>query len=69
MEKKVLDWKEYLNIARQAVAEGIVLLENNNGVLPLPKNEKVSIFGREGGTSDPKRRDSFRVWTDCLYLL
>ena len=46
MEKKVLDWKEYLNIARQAVAEGIVLLENNNGVLPLPKNEKVSIFGR-----------------------
>lgn len=28
----------------------------------LLKNEKA-------GTSDPKRRDSFRVWTDCLYLL
>ena len=29
----------------------------------------VLLKNREGGTSDPKRRDSFRVWTDCLYLL
>lgn len=42
---KILDWKEYENVARAAVAEGCVLLENN-GVLPFKKNEKVAIFGR-----------------------
>lgn len=40
-----LDWKEYEQTARQAIAEGCVLLENN-GVLPLKKDCTVSIFGR-----------------------
>lgn len=44
--KKILDWNEYQNKARQAIAEGCVLLENKNNVLPLPKGAKVSIFGR-----------------------
>ena len=42
---KTLDWNEYEKTARRCVAEGCVLLENN-GVLPLKKNQKVSIFGR-----------------------
>lgn len=43
--KKILDWNKYIEKARQAVAEGCVLLENN-GVLPLKKDTCVSIFGR-----------------------
>ncbi|MCQ2584020.1 MAG: glycoside hydrolase family 3 C-terminal domain-containing protein [Treponema sp.] len=43
--KKILDWNQYIDAAREAVAEGCVLLENN-GVLPLKKDECVSIFGR-----------------------
>ena len=43
---KTLDWKKYEETARQAIAEGCVLLENKNNVLPLAKGTKVSIFGR-----------------------
>lgn len=31
----ILDWKEYEATAVKAVEEGIVLLENRNGALPL----------------------------------
>lgn len=44
--KTFLDWKEYEKIARQMVAEGCVLLENRNQVLPLKKDCCVSVFGR-----------------------
>ena len=43
--KFVLDWKEYAEIARRAVAEGCVLLKNDNA-LPLKKDSKISVFGR-----------------------
>ena len=43
--KITLDWDEYQTTARQAIAEGCVLLENN-GVLPLKKDSTISIFGR-----------------------
>lgn len=47
MENKyVLDMKKYASLARQAAAEGAVLLQNNNQVLPLKEAEKISIFGR-----------------------
>lgn len=45
MDKIILDWNEYISAARKAVAEGIVLLENN-GVLPLKKDENLAVFGR-----------------------
>lgn len=32
--------------AEQAATEGIVLLKNENGVLPLAKNAKIAVFGR-----------------------
>ncbi len=45
MEKRILDWNKYCDTAAQAVAEGIVMLKNDN-VLPLDKNEEVAVFGR-----------------------
>ncbi len=45
MEKIILDWNEYIAASRKAVAEGIVLLENN-GALPLKKDENLAVFGR-----------------------
>lgn len=44
--KKILDWKKYLETAAGAAAEGIVMLKNDNGALPLSKDEVVSVFGR-----------------------
>ena len=42
----VLDWDQYVALARQTVAEGCVLLENKDQALPLVKDEKVAVFGR-----------------------
>ena len=44
--KQILDWKKYLETAASAAAEGIVMLKNDNGALPLSKDEVVSVFGR-----------------------
>lgn len=35
--KKILDWDKYLKTAADTVAEGIVMLKNNNSALPLKK--------------------------------
>ena len=45
-QKKVLDWQYYSEKAVQSVAEGCVLLRNENKVLPFKKGEKVAVFGR-----------------------
>ena len=42
----VLDWDQYVALAKQTVAEGCVLLENKDQALPLVKDEKVAVFGR-----------------------
>ena len=65
--KTILDWKEYENTARQAIAEGCVLLENN-GVLPLKKDSTVSVFGRiqsnyyKSGTGSGGKVNVSKVW-------
>src|SRR6056297_1505456 len=46
MEKDKLDMEKYAALSRQAVAEGCVLLRNEEQVLPIKKGEKVSVFGR-----------------------
>ena len=45
-QKKVLDWKHYSETAVASVAEGCVLLRNENNVLPFARGEKVAVFGR-----------------------
>ena len=44
--KKILDWNKYLETAVETVAEGIVMLKNDNSALPLKKDEIISVFGR-----------------------
>ena len=46
MAEKVFDLKQYAKKAREAAAEGIVLLRNEGNVLPLSSGEKIALFGR-----------------------
>jgi beta-glucosidase len=46
MNTNTLDWKTYSSLARTAVAEGCVLLRNENRTLPIRPKETVSVFGR-----------------------
>lgn len=43
---KTLDWNQYLDKAAQTVAEGIVMLKNENHALPLKMDNEVAVFGR-----------------------
>lgn len=43
---RILKWNEYLETAANAVAEGIVMLKNDNSALPLNKFDEVAVFGR-----------------------
>ena len=44
--KRVLDWEKYCECSRRTVAEGVVLLKNDNQALPYTKGSKVAVFGR-----------------------
>lgn len=46
MGQMKLDLEKYGEVARQAIAEGQVLLRNEQNTLPLPKNAKLAVFGR-----------------------
>lgn len=46
MEKFTLNRKKYAALARQAVAEGCVLLQNEAQALPLKQGEKIAVYGR-----------------------
>ncbi len=46
MAEKVFDLKQYAKKAREAAAEGAVLLRNEGKVLPLAAGEKIALFGR-----------------------
>ena len=46
MNSYKLDLEKYAALARQAAAEGCVLLENEEQALPLREGERVAVFGR-----------------------
>ena len=46
MNKYGVDLNKYAALARQAAAEGSVLLENEKQALPLREGESVAVFGR-----------------------
>lgn len=47
---RVTGSKEHIELSRKAAGEGMVLLKNNTGLLPLARGEKVALFGK--GTID-----------------
>ncbi|MBR6316134.1 MAG: glycoside hydrolase family 3 protein [Lachnospiraceae bacterium] len=65
----ILDWKEYENLARQAVREGVVLLKNEGDVLPLKSDCKLAVFGRmqnnyyKSGTGSGGMVNVPKVWS------
>ena len=46
MAKYTLDFNRYRELAQSAIAEGAVLLKNENETLPIRKGARVSVFGR-----------------------
>ena len=64
-----LDWKEYEALAREAVTEGVVLLKNDNSVLPLKKDSRLAVFGRmqnnyyKSGTGSGGMVNVPKVWS------
>lgn len=46
MGKYAVDNEKYAALARRAVAEGCVLVKNENQTLPLRRGDKVAVFGR-----------------------
>ena len=71
-----LDWKEYEKTARAAVAEGLVLLKNENKALPVSEGSRVALFGRmqahyyKSGTGSGGMVNVPKVWgiLDALKL-
>ncbi len=43
---RITESEKHIQLSRQAACEGIVLLKNNDGVLPLKKGTKVAVFGK-----------------------
>ena len=46
MKNWILNKDVYAQAARRAQAEGVVMLENRDGALPLPEGSRVALFGR-----------------------
>ena len=46
MAERVFDLRQYAKKAREAAAEGVVMLRNEGDVLPLAEGEKIALFGR-----------------------
>ncbi|MBQ5485488.1 MAG: glycoside hydrolase family 3 C-terminal domain-containing protein, partial [Lachnospiraceae bacterium] len=64
----ILDWQKYTDKAREAVAEGVVLLKNDHSVLPLKEKSRVAVFGRmqnnyyKSGTGSGGMVNVDKVW-------
>lgn len=43
---KITGCEKHVQLSREAACEGVVLLKNNENILPLKKGTKVAIFGK-----------------------
>ena len=46
--ERVTGSREHIELSRKAAGEGMVLLKNENGVLPFARGTKVALFGKAG---------------------
>ena len=44
--RRITGSKKHIDLSRKAACEGMVLLKNNNGLLPLKNGTKVALFGK-----------------------
>ena len=44
--KRITGCKEHIQLSRYAAGQGMVLLENENNILPLKRGTRVSLFGK-----------------------
>ena len=65
---EITEWeKEHAALARKAAAEGMVLLKNENSLLPLAKGEKIALYGSgtvvtvKGGTGSGDVNERYSV--------
>lgn len=68
--QKVTACKEHIELSKEAAKEGMVLLKNEKGILPLKKGSRVALFGK--GTFDYVKGgggsgDVTVAYTRCLY--
>ena len=70
-DPKVQEWEtQHRQLAKEAAAEGIVLLKNEDQILPLKAGSKVALYGAgagrtiKGGTGsgDVNERESVTIW-------
>ena len=62
---------EHAALARKAAEESIVLLKNDNGVLPLSKSQKISLVGTLANSADEVTGAWAMGWKkeDCVTIL
>ena len=65
--EKVTAGKEHLELARRAAREGMVLLKNETGLLPLKSGSKVALFGK--GTIDYVKGGGGNGDVTCAYTI
>ena len=81
---RVTAGKEHIQLSKEAAKEGMVLLKNENNVLPLKKGSRIALFGKGsfdyvkggGGSGDVTvsffyfylKRNTF-IWLVKYYLL
>ena len=57
-DPKVQEWEiQHRQLAKEAAAEGIVLLKNEDQILPLKAGSKVALYGAGAGRTCPSKAE------------
>ena len=62
-DKSVILSKEHIALARETATKGMVLLKNEDKVLPIPENKKIAVVGRYAGKRNTGDHGSSNVFS------